>query len=88
MQFQLNWHAERGWTLDKTIGEKGGMVTLVAMALFFKVWQPRNIWRFKDEPPPTRTGRRVPARDRRPGRAHTARGTLAGFVIGGKLGMT
>jgi lactate permease len=31
----------------------GGMITLVALALFFKVWQPRQPWRFPNEPAPT-----------------------------------
>jgi len=28
----------------------GGMVTLVALTLFFKVWQPHKIWRYPNEP--------------------------------------
>jgi lactate permease len=28
----------------------GGMATLAALALFFKVWQPRTIWRYPEEP--------------------------------------
>jgi len=31
----------------------GGMVTLAALALFFKVWKPGLIWRYPDEPAPT-----------------------------------
>jgi lactate permease len=27
----------------------GGMITLIALALFFKLWQPRKIWRFPGE---------------------------------------
>jgi lactate permease len=30
----------------------GGMATLVALAIFFKVWKPRHIWRYPNEPPP------------------------------------
>ncbi|HTM47390.1 MAG TPA: lactate permease LctP family transporter [Bryobacteraceae bacterium] len=29
----------------------GGMVTLIALALFFKVWKPREVWRYPSEPP-------------------------------------
>lgn len=29
----------------------GGMATLLALTLFFKVWQPRDIWRYANEPP-------------------------------------
>jgi lactate permease len=28
----------------------GGLVSLLAMALFLRVWKPRTIWRFADEP--------------------------------------
>ncbi len=28
----------------------GGMATLLVLTLFFKVWQPRNIWRYPGEP--------------------------------------
>jgi lactate permease len=31
----------------------GGMITLVTLALFFKVWRPRTPWRFPNEPAPT-----------------------------------
>jgi lactate permease len=47
----------------------GGVVSLVSLALFLRVWQPRDIWRFPDEPPgdpdplpanaPTPTGRQL-----------------------------
>jgi lactate permease len=30
----------------------GGMVTLIVLAVFFKVWQPRKIWRFEGEAGP------------------------------------
>jgi lactate permease len=29
----------------------GGMVTLIALALFLKVWKPRQVWRYPGEPP-------------------------------------
>ncbi len=29
----------------------GGMVTLIALALFFKAWKPRQVWRYPGEPP-------------------------------------
>ena len=28
----------------------GGMTTLVALALFFKIWKPKKVWRYPDEP--------------------------------------
>jgi lactate permease len=30
----------------------GGLVSIVALTLFLKVWQPREVWHFPDEPPP------------------------------------
>jgi lactate permease len=36
----------------------GGMVTLVALALFFRVWRPNKIWRFQEEPEPHAAARR------------------------------
>jgi lactate permease len=30
----------------------GGLVSLVALALLLRFWQPRTIWHFPDEPPP------------------------------------
>jgi lactate permease len=30
----------------------GGMTTLVALALFFRVWKPKEVWHYPDEPPP------------------------------------
>jgi lactate permease len=36
-----------------TLGGVGaGLVSLVSLALFLKVWQPATVWRFDDEPPP------------------------------------
>jgi lactate permease len=29
----------------------GGMVTLIGLTLFLKVWKPKDIWRFPNEPP-------------------------------------
>jgi lactate permease len=29
----------------------GGVASLVCLALFLRVWQPREVWRFPDEPP-------------------------------------
>ena len=31
----------------------GGVVSLVSLALFLKVWKPKETWRFADEPAPT-----------------------------------
>src|SRR5262249_54554125 len=39
-----NYHGP--WLVDVA----GGLVSLVALALFVKVWQPRTIWKFADEP--------------------------------------
>ncbi len=33
----------------------GGLVSLVSLTLFLRVWQPRQIWHFPDEPPPQAT---------------------------------
>jgi lactate permease len=33
----------------------GGVIAMVSLALFLRVWQPRTIWHFPDEPPPTAT---------------------------------
>jgi lactate permease len=30
----------------------GGVASLAALALFLRVWQPRQLWHFPDEPPP------------------------------------
>ncbi len=36
-----------------TLGSVGaGLVSLVSLALFLKVWQPATVWRFDDEKPP------------------------------------
>src|SRR5581483_3712027 len=35
----------------------GGVVSLVCLALFLRVWQPREIWRFADEPTETISAR-------------------------------
>ena len=29
----------------------GGMTTLIALALFFKIWEPKTVWRYPAEPP-------------------------------------
>lgn len=34
------------WLVDVA----GGLVSLIGLALFLRVWQPRDIWRFADEP--------------------------------------
>jgi lactate permease len=38
-----NYHGP--WLVDVT----GGLISLVSLALFLRVWQPREIWRFADE---------------------------------------
>jgi lactate permease len=44
-----NYHGP--WLVDVA----GGVVSLVALALFLRVWQPKQTWHFADEPPPTAT---------------------------------
>lgn len=45
VQFAVsNFHGP--WLVDVA----GGLVSLVSLALFLRVWQPREIWRFADEP--------------------------------------
>jgi lactate permease len=39
----------------------GGLVSLVSLTLFLRIWQPREIWHFADEPP----ARETPAYSRR-----------------------
>ena len=41
-----NYHGP--WLVDVA----GGVISLVGLALFLKVWQPRTIWTFPEEPPP------------------------------------
>jgi lactate permease len=40
-----NYHGP--WLFDVA----GGLLSLVALALFLRVWQPREVWRFPDEAP-------------------------------------
>ena len=39
-----NYHGP--WLVDVA----GGLVSLICLSLFLRVWQPRTIWRFPDEP--------------------------------------
>src|SRR5207253_619971 len=41
-----NYHGP--WLVDVA----GGLVSLVSLALFLKVWRPKETWRFADEPSP------------------------------------
>ena len=41
-----NYHGP--WLVDVA----GGLVSLICLALFLRVWQPRDTWHFKDEEPP------------------------------------
>jgi lactate permease len=41
-----NYHGP--WLVDVA----GGLISLVCLALFLRVWQPRDIWHFPEEPPP------------------------------------
>ncbi len=46
VQFAVaNYHGP--WLVDVA----GGLVSLVCLALFLRVWQPRETWHFPDEPP-------------------------------------
>src|SRR5262245_14343110 len=42
------------WLVDVA----GGLVSLVCLALFLRVWQPRQTWHFADETPPAERGER------------------------------
>ena len=64
MQFLVaNYHGP--WLVDVA----GGLVSLVCLALFLRVWQPRHTWHFPDEtaaspqrrPSPTRAAQVVVA---------------------------
>jgi lactate permease len=41
-----NWHGP--WLVDVA----GGLASLIALALFLRIWQPRQIWHFPDEAAP------------------------------------
>ncbi len=47
---QFYWSNYRDFGLVDIVG---GLVTLVALALFLKVWKPRENWHFPNEPAPT-----------------------------------
>ncbi len=47
---QFYWSNYRDFGLVDIVG---GMFTLVVLTLFLKVWKPKQIWRFPQEPPPT-----------------------------------
>jgi lactate permease len=50
VQFLIaNFHGP--WLVDVA----GGLVSLSCLALFLRVWQPRETWHFADEPPPQKT---------------------------------
>ena len=50
LQFLMaNYH---GPTLVDVVG---GLGSLIALAVMLRFWQPREVWRFPDEPPPTAT---------------------------------
>jgi len=47
IQFAIsNFHGP--WVVDIA----GGAAAIIALVLLLKVWQPRSVWRFKDEEPP------------------------------------
>ena len=52
---QFYWSNYRDFGLVDIIG---GMVTLIALTLFLRVWRPKQIWRFSHEPPATIEPRR------------------------------
>lgn len=47
---QFYWANYRDYGLVDIVG---GVATLVALALFLKVWKPKEVWRFPQEPPQT-----------------------------------
>lgn len=47
---QFYWSNFRDFRLVDIVG---GMATLVLLALFLKIWKPREIWHFPEEPRPT-----------------------------------
>lgn len=50
VQFAVsNYHGP--WLVDVA----GGLVSLAALALFLKVWRPKQVWHFPDEPSPQTT---------------------------------
>jgi lactate permease len=48
--FQFYWSNFRDYGLVDIVG---GLATLVLLALFLKIWKPRETWHFPEEPPPT-----------------------------------
>ncbi|HEV3341360.1 MAG TPA: lactate permease LctP family transporter [Pirellulales bacterium] len=40
----------------------GGLGSLICLTLFLKIWRPREVWRFADEPPDTETTDEEPLR--------------------------
>jgi lactate permease len=74
VQFAVaNWHGP--WLVDVA----GGLVSLAALALFLRVWQPKATWHFPDEPPPT--GERVAYPPRQVAAAWVPWGLLTVFVF-------
>ncbi len=51
--FALVQFAVSNWHGPMLVDVAGGLVSLVALALFLRVWQPRTTWQFADEPPRT-----------------------------------
>ncbi|HWY88044.1 MAG TPA: lactate permease LctP family transporter, partial [Gemmataceae bacterium] len=51
-----NFHGP--WLVDVV----GGLVSLVCLALFLRVWQPKTNWHFADETPPTAVEKALPPR--------------------------
>ena len=54
-----NYHGP--WLVDVA----GGLVSLVSLALFLRVWQPKTTWHFADEEPPERARADAPSYTRR-----------------------
>ncbi len=52
---QFYWSNYRDAALVDIVG---GMVTLISLALFFRVWKPAHVWHYASEPPPTAKLRR------------------------------
>jgi len=71
--FTANLHGP--WLVDVA----GGLVSLIALALFLRVWQPRQTWHFPDETPSTK--HKLPYTRRQIASAWAPWGLLTVFVF-------
>jgi lactate permease len=54
---QFYWSNFRDSALVDIIG---GMATILALGLFFRVWKPKQVWHYPEEPPPAELRRHTP----------------------------